>query len=468
MDVLMSERSISVGDDKAKFLANMSHEIRTPIGVILGYAQILSRDVELDDQHQRNLDAIIMSARHLQSLINDVMDISKIEAGKMEVNPSVFDVAGLFRTVEAMAKSRIGDKPLAFSVRITESAPPYISTDESKIRQIIVNLVNNAEKYTREGRVEVRVCIEDGHLQVEVEDTGEGIGESDLERIFKPFERCEGDTEQEEGTGLGLAISLQVARLLGGDITAISRVGVGSTFRLKVPVVIPADGHVQVLPPGQGRVTGIEGDPVRILIVDDNREAARLVGQFLESLGFVVQVVFDGASAVTTSIEWRPELILLDQRMPQMDGIEVARQIRADPDQSAKIILVSASVLRDGGPSEPDLADGYISKPFGLEEELLKEISRLTGVAYRYAAEPAVTPTPHVSDDELKRLQMPDAERDELESAILGGDIARILDVVDGLEQLNDAMRAYIRNLALHFKYDTLLVLVQNSDNGDT
>ncbi|MEM7366813.1 MAG: histidine kinase dimerization/phospho-acceptor domain-containing protein, partial [Pseudomonadota bacterium] len=126
----MSERSISVGEDKAKFLANMSHEIRTPMGVILGYAQILSRDVELDAKHQRNLDAIIMSARHLQSLINDVMDISKIEAGKMEVNPSVFDLTGLFRTVEAMANSRISDKPLSFSVDISDSSPPYISTDE--------------------------------------------------------------------------------------------------------------------------------------------------------------------------------------------------------------------------------------------------------------------------------------------------------------------------------------------------
>ncbi|MEM7363548.1 MAG: ATP-binding protein, partial [Pseudomonadota bacterium] len=343
-----------------------------------------------------------------------------------------------------------------------DSSPPYISTDESKIRQIIVNLVNNAVKYTREGTVEVRAWIERDHLNVEIEDTGEGIAVEDIERIFKPFERCEGDTEQEEGTGLGLAISRQVAQLLGGDITATSEIGVGSTFRLNIPVLVPAEGQVQVLRPGDAQVIGIEGEPARILIVDDNREAARLLGQFLESLGFVVKVVFDGATAVANCNQWRPDIILLDQRMPQMDGIEVARQIRGGESRNSKIVLVSASVKREAGPTETDLVDGYLSKPCDLEEELLKEISRLTGVAYRYSAETTNEPQ-SVEEADLDTLVFSESVREELESAILKGDIAQILEVLDELHDLTEATKAYIRNMALQFKYDALLTLVQDS-----
>ncbi|MCB1692676.1 MAG: response regulator, partial [Pseudomonadales bacterium] len=372
-----------IGADNSMFLANMSHEIRTPMNTILGYAQILSREAALSSTHKQNLDSIILSARHLLSLINDVLDISRVECGRMEVVESVFDVYVLFDTVDAVARNKLEEKQLGFAIDISQRVPRHIRADESKFRQIVVNLVSNAVKYTQTGKVNVEVDVDTSNrLSVTVSDTGPGIPADDLEKVFLPFERSSSNSETQEGTGLGLAISKQFARLLGGDITVASTVGVGSEFRLTIPVHIDsASEDVDVAPTSRSRVIGIKGSARRILIVDDNRENALLSGQFLSSIGFEVEVVFSGDEGIDAARRFRPQLILMDKRMPDMDGLEATRVIKQETTGQAPIVIVvSASAFHEEGQESIDEgADGYIRKPY-LEDELLKEISRLTGV----------------------------------------------------------------------------------------
>ena len=309
------------------FLANMSHEIRTPMNTILGYAQILCREAELDNKHKQNLESIILSARHLLSLINDVLDISKIESGRMEVLESVFDVYMLFHTVEAVARSKLIDGGVKFSIQICDDVPKYVEADESKLRQIVVNLVSNAIKYSTSGEVIVSVNMTaESCMAVTVADTGPGIPACDLEKIFMPFERSDSNCSGHEGTGLGLAISRQFANLLRGSLTADSEVGVGSQFYLTVPVGIAKE--CARAPSTNGKVIGLASDPISILIVDDNKENAMLSSQFLDSVGFDVEVVYNGQDAIDKCGEWHPQLVLMDKKMPEVDGLAAVRAIR--------------------------------------------------------------------------------------------------------------------------------------------
>ena len=377
--------------DRAKsvFLSTMSHEIRTPMNAILGYTQLMLRDPQLGMPTRANLEIIERSGEHLLELINDILDLSKIEAGRAELRPSTFYLPKLLDDLAALFRVRSEAKALRFEMCV-DAANGYLSADEGKLRQVLVNLVGNAIKFTERGHVKLHVNLEtrtDNRLWLaaSVEDTGPGIPIDEQQKLFQPFSQSERGLNTTEGTGLGLVISRSYARLMGGDISLSSQFGVGSTFRFEIPVE-PTGGPVEKrgdtrrvlrLSPGT--------EPPSILVVDDQFENRDWLVKLLRSVGFTV---FDGDNGVTAIRIWeqsKPQLILMDVHMPVMDGLEATQRIKATPlGKETPIVVLSASALdHDRRKIEKSGADDFLMKPC-LEEQLLATIAVHLKVSYEY------------------------------------------------------------------------------------
>ena len=366
---------------KSVFLANMSHEIRTPMNAILGFSQLMLRDQDLTPRQCQYLGTINRSGEHLLALINDILEMSKIEAGRTTLNPSTFDLPVLLKDLEMMFRVRTDEKKLSFSVEMIGDVPQYIVTDINKLRQVFINVLGNAVKFTEQGGIGLRVRADrEGatgpFLRVEIEDTGPGISPDDQDKLFRHFEQTKTGQQAGTGTGLGLAISREFVRLMGGAITVNSQVGKGSVFVIHLPLkegeaqAVQAKDkprHVLRLQPGQATC--------RVLIADDIEDNRQLLAQLLAPVGFEIRLATNGAEAVQEFEEWRPHLILMDFRMPVMDGHEAIRRIRAmaggkDP----KIIAVTASAMDENRQELMEIgADDFISKPF-REVELFQKI----------------------------------------------------------------------------------------------
>ncbi|HUQ70079.1 MAG TPA: PAS domain S-box protein, partial [Planctomycetaceae bacterium] len=386
---------------KSVFLANMSHEIRTPMNAILGFSQLMLRDADLTPRQGQYLGTINRSGEHLLALINDILEMSKIEAGRTTLNPSTFDLPALLKDLEMMFRVRTDEKKLSFSVETIGDVPRYIVTDINKLRQVFINVIGNAVKFTAEGGVGLRVRADRGgaagpSLRVEVEDTGPGISADELGKLFRHFEQTKTGQQTGTGTGLGLAISREFVRLMGGDITVSSQVGKGSVFVIHLPLkegeaqaVQAKDNprHVLSLRPGQAAC--------RVLIADDIEDNRQLLAQLLAPVGFDIRLATNGAEAVREFEHWRPQLALMDFRMPVMDGHEAIRQIRAMPGGGeVKIIAVTASAMDDNRQELMEVgADDFIGKPF-REAELFQKIHAHVGVEYVYAEHPAAREDP--------------------------------------------------------------------------
>src|SRR5580693_1776292 len=320
---------------KSVFLANMSHEIRTPMNAILGFSQLMLRDQDLTPRQCQYLGTINRSGEHLLALINDILEMSKIEAGRTTLNPSTFDLPVLLKDLEMMFRVRTDEKKLSFSVAMIGDVPQYIVTDINKLRQVFINVLGNAVKFSEHGGIGLRVRADRQAatgpcLQVEIEDTGPGISPDEQDKLFRHFEQTKTGQQAGTGTGLGLAISREFVRLMGGDITVSSQVGRGSVFVIHLPLkegeaqaVHTKDNprHVLRLQPGQATC--------RVLIADDIEDNRQLLAQLLAPVGFEIRLATNGAEAVEKFEEWRPHLILMDFRMPVMDGHEAIRRIRA-------------------------------------------------------------------------------------------------------------------------------------------
>jgi signal transduction histidine kinase/DNA-binding NarL/FixJ family response regulator len=453
---------------KGVFLANMSHEIRTPMNSILGYSQMLLREGKLEDEHKEHMEKIVLSARHLLSLINDVLDLSKIEVGRMDVVESVFDLSSLLKAVEVMLAPKAQDKGLRLQVNKADNLPRYIDADEVKLRQILVNLVANALKFTSSGGVDVDVDVtptpECGHfVKIEVKDTGPGIEAEQVEKLFKPFEQLNVSHEVSEGTGLGLAISRGYAQLLGGDITLESEPGRGSKFTLVIPVRV--DGGDQFVTGAgserAGRVVGLKANSrtVRILVVDDNADANLLTGRFLSSIGFEIDCAVDGEDALRVFEVFKPHIVLMDRRMPRMDGLEAMQRIKSSSEgRDTPVVIVTASVF-DEDYKECMIcgADAFIRKPY-LEEELLREISRLANVQYEYETKQEILITLMVTPEHLRAISSDSVQT--ITGSILKGDLDELLDSIDLLEGVEERVRASLKSMARGYQYDELLSLM--------
>ncbi|MEH1785936.1 MAG: ATP-binding protein [Nostoc sp.] len=379
-------RSAAANLAKSEFLANMSHELRTPLNAILGFTQVMSRDYSLSGEHQENLAIINRAGEHLLNLINDILEMSKIEAGRITLNRSSFDLIHLLKNLEEMLHLRAASKNLELLFKYTQDIPRYIETDENKLCQVLINLLGNAIKFTDSGSVTLRVRLGAGDwgsgtgdrglgsrkqeagveelitnpqfpipnpqspvpstqppvpnsqspiltphsLIFEIQDTGCGIAPQEIDLLFEAFEQTEIGRKSQQGTGLGLAISRKYVQLMGGDITVSSIPGVGSTFAFNIQIALTCPREI---PTNQIKskiiALTLSEKAYRILVVDDSKESRLLLVKILTSLGFEVREATDGREAIANWESWQPHLIFMDMRMPVMDGYEATRMIKA-------------------------------------------------------------------------------------------------------------------------------------------
>ncbi|MEZ2229133.1 PAS domain S-box protein [Microcoleus sp.] len=389
---------------KSEFLSNMSHELRTPLNAILGFSQLLSRDTGLGEEQQQYLSIIIRSAEHLLILINNILQMSKIEVGLVTVNNSTFDLQKMLINTEEMLKMQAQKKGLQLIFDCAHNLPKYIETDESKLRQILINIIGNALKFTSEGGVNLRIKheilnseytltnspqINDCCLLFEVEDTGPGISPEEMDSLFKPFAQTESGRKAQEGTGLGLPISKQFVNLMGGEMSVVSTVGEGSIFKFDIKVSLPDTVEIQITQTAR-RVVGIEpGQPeYRILAVDDRLESRLLLVRMLSSLGFAVREAENGVQAIEVWSSWEPHLIWMDMRMPVMDGYEATKRIKAHlKGQATVIIALTASAFDEERSVILSVGcDDFVAKPF-REQVILEKMAKYLGVRYVYDRE---------------------------------------------------------------------------------
>ncbi|MFB2839223.1 ATP-binding protein [Floridanema evergladense] len=386
---------------KSQFLAKMSHELRTPLNAILGFTQVLAQH-SLNEEQQEYLGIIGRSGEHLLSLINDVLEVSKIEAGLITFNENSFNLYHLLDGLEEMLQLKAKSKNLQLLFDRELDLPQYVKTDESKLRQVLINLLANAIKFTQKGTVKLRVKVIESsrHFDVEkstikckllfeVEDTGPGIDPEEVNYLFEPFFQSETGRKSMEGTGLGLPISRQFVQLMGGDININSQLGKGTTvkFDINVNIGIISDrqrennvGNVIALAPDQ---------PIyRLLVVEDNQENRQLLHKVLTSVGFEVCVVNNGKEAIDLFTSWQPHLIWMDVRMPVMDGLEATEKIKQLsqklPSYNPIIIALTANAFSEDRDRILNAGcDDFVSKPFRIPE-ILAKISEHLGVRYLY------------------------------------------------------------------------------------
>jgi signal transduction histidine kinase/DNA-binding response OmpR family regulator len=447
---------------KSTFLANMSHELRTPLNAILGFSSLL-RGRGASEQQRRDLDMINRSGEHLLGLINDVLDVAKIEAGRTELEIAPIDLGRLIEDVTDMVRPRAAQKGLALRVE-TAQLPLFIRIDAARLRQVLINLLNNAIKFTEQGSVSLRVnavpANEKGEvlLTFEIEDTGEGIAASDQAAIFDAFVQTNA-AKRHEGVGLGLTISRQIIELMGGTIQVESIPGRGSRFRTEIPVERAQTPELH-RGPDLERVTALaEGQPeFRVLIVEDQQENWMVLQRLLENAGFRVRVAEDGAQGVKEFREWGPQFIWMDLRMPTMDGVEATRRIRAsEGGRQVKIAAVTAS----GYASERSeiLAEGfddYIRKPY-RPAEIFESMARHVGV--RYQSNEAKDTAKAERAGELRREDLavlPIELRRELGEAVISLDAARISAAVDRISKESPALGLLLRRHTDRFAYTAI------------
>ena len=473
---------------KGQFLASMSHELRTPLNAILGFAQLMVRDSSLKENHRSYLKIIHDSGEHLLELINDVLDMSKIESGRITLNIASFDLYHLLETLEKMFRLKVSDKSLQMIFKRSPAVPQWVSTDEGKLRQILINLLSNAIKFTNQGSIvlsievtnEVTKSIEsDFHLSSQplkpsptilkftIEDTGAGIPANYLEKIFEAFEQTDIGKKSSEGTGLGLPISLKFAQFMGGQITVSSRLGEGSIFQVDIPVEV-LSSPVPLRQISDRYIIGLAPDQpeYRLLVVEDRWESRHLLVKILEAVGFQVREAENGAEAIAIWNDWEPHLIWMDMRMPVMDGYEATRQIKSHlKGQATVIIALTASALEEERTIILSAGcDDFVRKPF-REALIFDKLAEYLGVTYLYEDENNRRLNNRVSDDletleaNLKNslLQMPDSWIKELHQAAMLADNDLITELIKSIPENNTILIHALISLIDNFCYNQIM-----------
>ena len=375
---------------KSEFLANMSHELRTPLNAILGFSQLMERDVSLSPQQLDSLGIINRSGEHLLNLLNDVLEMSKIEAGRTTLSITAFDLLLLLQTLQEMFQIRATAKNLSLQFDVADNVPQYIFSDESKLRQILINLLGNAIKFTQVGGVILTVARNSDNqtqLQFTVRDTGKGIPETEKEKIFEPFMQTDLGTRSEDGTGLGLAISRQFARLMQGDITFTSTTDKGSIFTVNIAVELAKSSQVNTKEIKPKVIGIVAGQPdYRILVVDDKEANRELLVKFLTSVGLNTRIATNGIEAIEIYRVWQPDLIWMDMRMPVMDGYAATKQIKANNNTTIIIALTATAFEEERSKILAVGCDDLVRKPF-KEAEIFEKMAEQLGIQYLYETE---------------------------------------------------------------------------------
>jgi signal transduction histidine kinase len=454
---------------KSTFLANMSHELRTPLNAVLGFSELLGQNPEIPPSAQQNLQIIHRSGKHLLALIDNVLEMSKIEAGHNKLEPKVMDLRLLLGEVVDIMQYRAEDKGLQLIFDQNSNFPHHINADPAKLRQILINLLSNAVKFTREGDVSLRLKACNDHpehfvLRIEVEDTGIGIAEAELERVFQPFEQL-GNQAEQHGTGLGLALTKQFVELMGGTIAVESTLGKGSLFYVEIPVQSTGKDELVATEVPHGRVLGLAADQPewRILIVEDNLESRLLLKKLLETAGFVVREATNGEEAITAFKEWQPHFIWMDRRMSVMDGLEATRRIKAmENGKETTIVALTASVLMEQ--LNEVLAagsDDFVRKPYRTEE-IFDCMAKHLDVRYVYGNEEALQKQNAISKPGLEDLLgLSDEWLAQFLKAVRLGDTDEMLSLTNTLAAEHAEIKTKLDHCIRKFQSQHLLKILE-------
>ncbi len=488
---------------KSEFLASMSHELRTPLNAILGFTQVMNRDPSLSKEQQQNLGIISRSGEHLLDLINDILEMSKIEAGRTIFNENSFDLYRLLDSLEEMLRLKADAKGLQLIFERTPDVPQYVQTDEGKLRQVLINLLGNAIKFTEEGGVTLRVKLvshqssvishqssvsqwsveqqrtndkgqlttDTAKLLFEVEDTGPGIAPEEMDGLFQVFNQTATGLKINEGTGLGLPISRKFVQLMEGELTVSSTLNQGSIFSFDLPIAVAQGTEIQTASP-ISRIIGLAPDqPVpRILVVEDRWTNRQLLIKLLKSAGFSVREAENGQEAVEIWQSWKPHLIWMDIKMPVMDGYEATKQIKAHLNgENTVIIALTASVFEDNRSAILSAGcDDFLRKPF-QEQVFWSKMAEHLGVRYIYEEpvdlnrEDQLISGENFNNPPVSEYlsQMPHEWITQLEQAAIKGFDDRIFQLVEQIPQDYTPLADALKNWAGNFDFDSVIESIQ-------
>lgn len=480
---------------KSEFLANMSHELRTPLNAIIGFTQVVSRDAGLSTENQHHLGIISRSGEHLLDLINDILQMSKIEAGRITLNINSFDLYRLLNDIKAMLQLKTTSKGLRLIIDCASEVPQYIQTDERKLCEVLINLLGNAIKFTEKGSVTLRVrgglangddwkrgvreinnystnlAASSSLIIFEVEDTGLGIAPEEKSKLFTAFGQTETGRNSQEGTGLGLAISQKFVQLMGGDIAVSSTLGKGTIFAFNIQAVTSSALEIKT-PQETRKVIGLAPNQrdYRILIVEDNQDNRLLLVKLLTAVGFGVREAKNGQEAVELWASYCPDLILMDMRMPVMNGYEATTEIKKHlQGQATTVIALTASALEEERVVIISAGcDDFMRKPF-QEEVLWEKIAQYLGVQYLYeeGTKSGAKRTQELSINshslEFHLSQMPREWVEKLHQAALKCLDHLIIELVKEIPETHAPLANTLEDWAINFIFDQIIDLIQQT-----
>ena len=455
---------------KSEFLANMSHELRTPLNGILGYAQILRRDLESNARQKDGLDVIYQCGNHLLNLIEDILDLSKIEARKLELNPSYFNLTAFLQEIVEIFKIRAEQKEIQFIYQVVNQVPDGIHADPKRLRQILVNLLGNAIKFTDRGGVTFKVGSLTSEtpgsapvkIRFQVEDTGLGIAPEELDRIFLPFEQVGDRDRHAEGTGLGLAITQRIVSMMEGEIKVESVLNEGSKFWIDLEASVATTELPSPEKRGTPNILGYEGKPIKILVVDDRQVNRGVVVNLLEPIGFELFEAQDGQEGLEQAAIVRPDLIILDLVMPRVNGWEMTQKIRQSPDLKNTIVIASsASVFEiDRQQSQAAGCNDFLPKPVRLDE-LLQQLQTHLNLTWIYEPEPEYLDSANIAE---QAIVPPFEELIYLYEFAQNGDIKQIKEEAQRLYNSSTQYRQFanaVLELANNFEDEKIVSLIE-------
>ncbi len=480
-------RAEEANEAKSRFLANMSHELRTPLNAILGFTQLMSRDVSLSSGNKESLNIINRSGEHLLKLINDILEMSKIEADRITLEESEFDFFLMLKSIEEMLQLKAKFKNLKLTFTRDASVPQFIKADEGKVRQILINILGNAIKFTDKGHVNLKVKLEKKQQQdldslfsdmyficCEIEDTGSGIEEENLDKLFTPFEQTKSGRSCQEGTGLGLSICKKFIELMGGEISAQSTVGEGTIFSFKILVTLAVANAVQSNRYRKVMSLAPNHPSYRILAVDDRPESRFLLRKMLSNVGFEVNEAGNGQEAIDLWKSWQPHLIFMDMQMPVIDGYEATKQIKSHPKgEETVIIALTASAFEEERISILSAGcNDFMRKPF-YEGELFDKIAYHLEVNFIYEnelksekqdSENSIVPQKEADDSDLTQSDiniMPESWQLKMYQAAEKVDNLQIHQLIAEIPAEYTFLSEKLTNLVKHFRCDTIIDLIE-------